>query len=294
MLFRRTSRKGFTLIELLVVIAIIAILAAILFPVFAQAREKARQISCLSNLKQLGLGVAMYTQDYDETLPFAFSYQGGWYNTVDPYIKNGAPQIPGVVINFDALALRGVWHCPDDPNAGLSYGANALTFGGGYSGWTLFPATTLASIDKPADVMAVTEINAWYDPTSGKWIDVPTDFVRPDNDITPAQAPTSDGAVADYQSLLRLDQTDKKCGYTGGNQSCDPAYINMPSGTLHDGPATNALCKAIAYRHVRSNGKGLANMAFTDGHAKAVRTGSLKVHNFFAHLSDSQIANYDN
>jgi prepilin-type N-terminal cleavage/methylation domain-containing protein/prepilin-type processing-associated H-X9-DG protein len=62
-------RKGFTLIELLVVIAIIAILAAILFPVFARAREKARQSSCLSNVKQISLGAMMYTQDYDETYP---------------------------------------------------------------------------------------------------------------------------------------------------------------------------------------------------------------------------------
>ena len=62
----RNSRFGFTLIELLVVIAIIAILAAILFPVFAQAREKARQASCVSNLKQIGLAMLQYTQDYDE------------------------------------------------------------------------------------------------------------------------------------------------------------------------------------------------------------------------------------
>ncbi|PIY51745.1 MAG: hypothetical protein COZ06_04120, partial [Armatimonadetes bacterium CG_4_10_14_3_um_filter_66_18] len=63
----RTVRRGFTLIELLVVIAIIAILAAILFPVFAKAREKARQTACLSNLKQLGLSIIMYANDYDET-----------------------------------------------------------------------------------------------------------------------------------------------------------------------------------------------------------------------------------
>ncbi len=63
-------RRGFTLIELLVVIAIIAILAAILFPVFARAREKARQASCLSNLKQLGLAMLMYVQDYDGVFPY--------------------------------------------------------------------------------------------------------------------------------------------------------------------------------------------------------------------------------
>jgi prepilin-type N-terminal cleavage/methylation domain-containing protein len=69
-----TRRKGFTLIELLVVIAIIAILAAILFPVFAKAREKARQTSCLSNVKQIGLACLMYAQDYDEVL----SPRGAW------------------------------------------------------------------------------------------------------------------------------------------------------------------------------------------------------------------------
>jgi len=96
-------RRGFTLIELLVVIAIIAILAAILFPVFARAREKARQTSCLSNLKELQLGALMYAQDYDEvqlrvnigggltyTLPNGNPHTGYmlWHTSLFPYVKN--------------------------------------------------------------------------------------------------------------------------------------------------------------------------------------------------------------
>jgi len=83
--------KGFTLIELLVVIAIIAILAAILFPVFARARESARRTNCLSNLKQLALGSMMYAQDYDEKLPVGATQGNPLLNVVQalwPYVRN--------------------------------------------------------------------------------------------------------------------------------------------------------------------------------------------------------------
>lgn len=95
----RNSRTGFTLIELLVVIAIIAILAAILFPVFARARENARRASCQSNLKQIGLGILQYVQDYDERYPPRYTCndaacasanwgQAGWAVLLQPYLKN--------------------------------------------------------------------------------------------------------------------------------------------------------------------------------------------------------------
>jgi len=94
-------RYGFTLIELLVVIAIIAILAAILFPVFAQAREKARGITCLSNCKQIGLALNMYVQDYDESFPYCISC--------------AAPQWPRMtpqVLMDPYIKTPGVWNCP--------------------------------------------------------------------------------------------------------------------------------------------------------------------------------------
>src|SRR5579871_6638620 len=88
------KRRGFTLIELLVVIAIIAILAAILFPVFAQAREKARQATCLSNLKQLGLAFLMYASDYDGNFPAPITNYGASHGAIPPTWVVGDPSAP--------------------------------------------------------------------------------------------------------------------------------------------------------------------------------------------------------
>ena len=102
-------KKHFTLIELLVVIAIIAILAAILFPVFAQAREKARQASCLSNMKQIATAIQLYTDDNHETLPMVRNGYCMWQQSLMFYIKNGAIfYCPSGI-----TSLRGINHKPN-------------------------------------------------------------------------------------------------------------------------------------------------------------------------------------
>lgn len=133
-LSRPKSRAGFTLIELLVVIAIIAILAAILFPVFASAREKARQVSCLSNLKQIGTALSLYMQDYSGGYPIVRARADsdpinsdaeeivGWPELLHTYVKNGVVVAPNGSISYSA----GVYHCPSDSGkAGPSYGIDA-------------------------------------------------------------------------------------------------------------------------------------------------------------------------
>lgn len=123
-------RRGFTLIELLVVIAIIAILAAILFPVFAQARAKARQTSCLSNEKQLGLSIMQYYQDYDEAGPVVRAFTTGYASIAgDPWDIRISPYIGQRVASKGA---PGIFACPDDSverfngESVRSYAINAL------------------------------------------------------------------------------------------------------------------------------------------------------------------------
>ncbi len=144
----RTPNTAFTLIELLVVIAIIAILAAILFPVFAQARGKARQAQCGSNARQIGLGMLMYIQDYDETLaPVAIPSASGdgilWPELIAPYLKNNQ-----------------IRRCPDDVNGKLnSYGLNEITFPDLTDPDALKTnLVTLAAFQTPADTLMLGEL----------------------------------------------------------------------------------------------------------------------------------------
>jgi prepilin-type N-terminal cleavage/methylation domain-containing protein/prepilin-type processing-associated H-X9-DG protein len=169
---RRARNAGchlaaFTLIELLVVIAIIAILAAILFPVFAQAREKARSISCLSNMKNLGTAMLMYTQDYDERLPLAAYATSGfdfvvWHELTDPYVKN-----------------KQIWHCSSssvkkaDTGGGgkitthFGYNVRYLTdIASDFSNAATHAAVSLAAVAAPTETVLLTDakssrVNSW-------------------------------------------------------------------------------------------------------------------------------------
>ena len=182
----RVRRNAFTLIELLVVIAIIAILAAILFPVFAQAREKARQTACLSNLKQIGTAVMMYAQDYDETLPFTSYANTFAFNESYANFTSGAPGTAAAVggtSNFfgslqSYLKNTGVFICPSSdennpPVAGpqAQYGCSALSCTSYYGNGAVlnafnnisgrpdpkFKATGLADIKSPSNIVWIHE-----------------------------------------------------------------------------------------------------------------------------------------
>jgi prepilin-type N-terminal cleavage/methylation domain-containing protein/prepilin-type processing-associated H-X9-DG protein len=249
------SRSGFTLIELLVVIAIIAILAAILFPVFAQAREKARQASCLSNHKQLTLGMLMYTQDYDESFVGTplWDLAPSWPQRIEPYIKN-----------------VGVFRCPSDSgtvsqggadihpffNLWVSVGANCLAGGlpgqpdntprgivAPYMAWapgTLI-AVTQASIGRPAETIMLAEKHSDDMDRNGlNWIGnriyfqpIPTFLWNPTN--TSADTPFS---------------------WFGAD---------IPNGQ-RVGTGLKTIRGGVSAKH-----SGVTNFSFADGHVKAMR-----------------------
>lgn len=247
-------RKGFTLIELLVVIAIIAILAAILFPVFAQAREKARQMGCLSNTKQIGTAVMMYVQDYDETFPFSDNFaivipgspvQGGyqyWGDAIAPYVKNGAQSnlagFTGGTGNYGAYQ-----RCPSATNFWTGYAYNIEL--GYYPSGQLNSVSTarnrngvaLAVLTRPADLITVMDNQPMY-----SWL---------------------------RNNLGRTDTNSQIIHYrwfpTTTVRTCMTNY-NWPDSAQLAGLAGQGVASA---RH-----NGGINAAFADGHSKWIKTGN--------------------
>jgi prepilin-type N-terminal cleavage/methylation domain-containing protein/prepilin-type processing-associated H-X9-DG protein len=253
--------KAFTLIELLVVIAIIAILAAILFPVFAQAREKARAISCLSNAKQLGLGAVMYMQDYDEiVLPLQIYYPdseigmqvGGpnpglrkwrryWQYIVQPYVKN-----------------QQILVCPSQGNKfqGPAWGDDAENIRGG----------------KSIGIGINDEMSTWGienqpgqndEPVSYAALNAPANLVQFADSGT-ISVTANDGAIWDEVAAARVayDKNPDAYKQPGGYQSVYNAATFYVNDRATWGGETN---RPVA-RH-----SGTCNVAFFDGHAKAIK-----------------------
>ena len=236
-------KRGFTLIELLVVIAIIAILAAILFPVFAQARDKARATACMSNMKQLATGVTMYVQDSDERLFFrpaasaakvgsgrsgavitgtVASAQAQWWNLLMPYLKN-----------------KGVYSCPSDPLQPTSVDASGnSTIPRSFVASCTAEDLTLAQADNPSNTIVITE----------KWGYV-------DNGVG------STGTKVNNETWMEPFDGDECQAGSDVNSSgaCTDAQTGYPVGMVK-----------MANRH-----QGGMNNAFFDGHAKWMRPATI-------------------
>jgi prepilin-type N-terminal cleavage/methylation domain-containing protein/prepilin-type processing-associated H-X9-DG protein len=248
------SKKAFTLIELLVVIAIIALLAAILFPVFSRARENARRASCQSNLKQIGLGMLQYSQDYDERLAPArqvksaagdwpLDNRGGWAGQIYPYIKSTQ-----------------VFRCPSDNRAyNMSYGYNgaiAYSTGGGFPKYTV-----LSRFNAVAQTVMLFEVTG---------ISIPTSRLEQDdegfNNFSTFQALSPVGAGVG-QNNGEPGGIETNGGNSGGNGKY--ATGNMGGRNLR-GLASGAGQQPIYGRHLEG-----ANYLAVDGHVKWLKHDSV-------------------
>jgi prepilin-type N-terminal cleavage/methylation domain-containing protein/prepilin-type processing-associated H-X9-DG protein len=217
--------KGFTLIELLVVIAIIAILAAILFPVFAKAREKARQTSCLNNMKQIGNGLMMYVQDYDETYPMVPGP-----DNLNPYIKN-----------------LNIWACPSGPKNAANYTIDGVvksvivSIGVNFNMVMAWPASEAQAVSYYTSVASLGQIVApaeWIlfadaGPTTGKsWL-TGSIFYVPN---------TSHGI--NCAGITRVHNNGANLGFADGHAK----WMQGDAITAHGGPPENMGCGSIGMK----------------------------------------------
>lgn len=255
-------KSGFTLIELLVVIAIIAILAAILFPVFAQAREKARAIACMSNEKQLGLSFMQYVQDYDETMPIGggantFGTGRGWAGAVYPYVKSA-----------------GVYKCPDDPTTPTFYIEPYEVCSYGYNrNLVKSPSNavvTIAAMQSPASTVVLSEIinNA---------AQVENNPANPDN-----------SSCSDFGSYAFYGYgTNSSINPQGGQGACisDTGYLGNPP------VVTDSYTGYKASYNPTGRHTGGSNFVMADGHAKFLRGSQVSPGMTATNSTDAQGAN---
>ncbi len=252
----KSKRSGFTLIELLVVIAIIAILAAILFPVFAKAREKARQTSCLSQTKQLGLGFIQYYQDYDEKLP-----SGTQNTTANPY-----PDHPGVGWGgqiYSEIKSVDIYKCPDDSTAQVNAtGGTAAQVPVSYGFNSNAAGQTQALYNNVAKSILAFEI-------TGNQADVTT----AGSTASPSFGDTN-SVAGDGQNSTATATANGEQGMLGGgnNSTSTPLYatgILTGSGATAVGTATGNFA-TLTGRHTDG-----ANYLLADGHSKWLRSTSV-------------------
>jgi prepilin-type N-terminal cleavage/methylation domain-containing protein len=271
--------RAFTLIELLVVIAIIAILASILFPVFAQAKLAAKKAVSVSNVKQIALAGVMYLNDSDGNYWFAWDSgcaDQGWTLDLNPYIKSSFQTAGGSTNSMDNVS--GIWHDPISTKQvmPISYGQNSQLTGVCHVGANGLPDSSWRNsenesvVASPADVYVVGLYAPNYYSWVGGWYDVPTDLIRTDYD-TSADGVLPQGDKEDAAAQGWIANWLTKIDYSDG-------YMNYPWVC----PLGAWMCKYFDFGYNRTGlFTGLTTLSFSDGHAKSMRYGQMTVKNYF-------------